>query len=267
MGEITFFIFFMKNDCIGYMDFLHDSPARRIINTKQKGENMQTMKRDLTTLRIGLMDSAEVQGKKLPGDKKKLETLLLDMLRLLGFDNKLPGDFYVDIQVCNGVEGNDNAKVPARLSLDHMDDPMVLLNFKKKLDQLKEIEERKQEEIDREFIRELNQVIEENFSDPDFNVEQLARKLYVSKATLYRKVKSLMGTSPCDLVRSFRLNRAVQLLESRFGSVLDVALEVGFNNRIYFTKCFKEKFHKTPSQFLEEKATKPGQSQRVFHHE
>ena len=120
------------------------------------------------------------------------------------------------------------------------------------------MEKRKKEESDREFARKLNRVIRENFSDPDFNVKQLARKLYVSQATLYRKVKCVSGTSPCDFLRSFRLNRAAHLLGNNLGSVLDVALAVGFNSRIYLTKCFKEKFHKTPSQFLAEEAMETG---------
>jgi AraC-like DNA-binding protein len=67
------------------------------------------------------------------------------------------------------------------------------------------------------------------------------------------------GTSPVDFIRSFHLNKAVLLLRNKMGSVIDVAMETVFNGRIYFTECFKKKFHKTPSQFLagEQKQTHP----------
>ncbi|MCP5054583.1 MAG: helix-turn-helix transcriptional regulator, partial [bacterium] len=103
--------------------------------------------------------------------------------------------------------------------------------------------------IDKEFIKDLKAVIETNIADPEFNVEELRRKLYMSRATLYRKIIALSGESPSDFIRSYRLNRAAQLLEKQFGSVTEVAFEVGFSSRAYFTKCFKEKFHQLPSTY------------------
>jgi signal transduction histidine kinase/DNA-binding NarL/FixJ family response regulator len=104
--------------------------------------------------------------------------------------------------------------------------------------------------MDKGFIKELLEVIEKNLSDPDFNVEQLCKKLYMSGATLYRKIQALSGESPTEFIRSYRLKRAAQLLKSGFDSVTEVAFEVGFNSRAYFTKCFREKFHQLPSSFL-----------------
>ncbi len=105
--------------------------------------------------------------------------------------------------------------------------------------------------MDNEFIRDLQEVIEKNLEDPDFNVEELCKKLYMSQSTVYRKIQALTGESPTDFIRSYRLKRAAQLLESGFGSITEVAFEVGFSSRSYFTRCFKEKFHQLPSSFLE----------------
>jgi AraC-like DNA-binding protein len=105
--------------------------------------------------------------------------------------------------------------------------------------------------IDREFLTDLNDVIDKNLSDPEFNVEDLSRRLYMSRATLYRKIQALSGETPTDFIRSHRLKRAVQLLKSsRYGSVTEVAFEVGFSSRAYFTRCFREKFHQLPSVYL-----------------
>ncbi|UCH96850.1 MAG: response regulator, partial [Candidatus Aminicenantes bacterium] len=100
--------------------------------------------------------------------------------------------------------------------------------------------------IDERFIEDLQTVIDKDISDPDLNVENLGKKLRMSRPTLYRKILALSGKSPTEFIKSYRLKRAAQLLESGFGSVTEVAFEVGFASRTYFTKCFKEKFHQLP---------------------
>jgi signal transduction histidine kinase/DNA-binding response OmpR family regulator len=105
--------------------------------------------------------------------------------------------------------------------------------------------------VDKEFITDLKEVIEKNISNPGFNVEELCRRLYMSHATLYRKINALTGESPTEFIRSYRLKRGAELLKSDFGSILEVALEVGFSSANYFTKCFKKKFHQLPSTFKE----------------
>jgi AraC-like DNA-binding protein len=99
---------------------------------------------------------------------------------------------------------------------------------------------------DNEFIKEVQTIIEANLSEPEFSVQQLANKLYISKSTLYRKIEALSGESPKIFIRSFRLERAAQLLQAHFGNVTEVAFAVSFNSTPYFTKCFKEKFHQLP---------------------
>jgi signal transduction histidine kinase/DNA-binding response OmpR family regulator/ligand-binding sensor domain-containing protein len=103
--------------------------------------------------------------------------------------------------------------------------------------------------MDQEFIKELQAMIEKNLSDPEFNVEALSKKLYMDRATLYRKITALTGESPTEFIRSYRLKRAAQLLRDKFGNVSQVSLEVGFSNMAYFAKCFKEKFHQLPSSY------------------
>ncbi|UCH98483.1 MAG: response regulator [Candidatus Aminicenantes bacterium] len=103
--------------------------------------------------------------------------------------------------------------------------------------------------MDQEFIKELQEIIEKNLSDPQFHVEALCKKLYLNRVTLFRKVKALTGESPTEFIRSYRLKRAAQLLRDNFGNVSEVAVEVGFSNLGYFTRCFKEKFHQLPSTY------------------
>jgi signal transduction histidine kinase/DNA-binding response OmpR family regulator len=104
-------------------------------------------------------------------------------------------------------------------------------------------------QVDKEFFKDMHKVIEKNLSESDFNVEQMGKKLYMSRATLYRKIMALTGETPTEYIRTYRLKRGAELLKNNYGTVLEVALEVGFSSSAYFTKCFKEKFHQLPSEF------------------
>jgi signal transduction histidine kinase/DNA-binding response OmpR family regulator len=103
-------------------------------------------------------------------------------------------------------------------------------------------------QVDKEFFKDMHQMIEKNLAESDFNVEQLGKKLYMSRATLYRKIMALTGETPTEYIRTYRLKRGAELLKNNYGTVLEVALEVGFSSSAYFTKCFKEKFHQLPSE-------------------
>jgi signal transduction histidine kinase/DNA-binding response OmpR family regulator len=103
--------------------------------------------------------------------------------------------------------------------------------------------------VDQEFIEELQQVIEANLSDSEFHVEALSNKLYMNRVTLYRKVRALTGETPTQFIRSYRLKRAAQLLRDNAGNVSQIAIDVGFSNLGYFTRCFKEKFQQLPSTY------------------
>ena len=110
-------------------------------------------------------------------------------------------------------------------------------------------EEIKVSSMDRTFIKELLDLIEKHFSDPDFNVETLLKKFYMGRTSLYHKIMALTGESPNQFIRSYRLKRAAQLLRDNFGNVTEVAFAVGFSSTAYFTKCFKNKFHQLPKSF------------------
>jgi signal transduction histidine kinase/DNA-binding NarL/FixJ family response regulator len=104
--------------------------------------------------------------------------------------------------------------------------------------------------MDEAFLKELQDIVEKNLADPDFDIEHLCKGLYMGRSTLYRKVEALTGETPNQFIQSYRLERAAQLLKANFGNITEVAFEVGFSSSAYFTKCFKEKFHRLPSTFL-----------------
>ena len=103
--------------------------------------------------------------------------------------------------------------------------------------------------MDEIFLKELQDLVEKNLADPEFDIELMSKKLLMSRSSLYRKITALTGESPKQFVQSYRLKRGAQLLKANFGNVTEVAFEVGFSSTAYFTKCFKEKFHTLPSAY------------------
>jgi signal transduction histidine kinase/DNA-binding response OmpR family regulator len=103
--------------------------------------------------------------------------------------------------------------------------------------------------LDNSLLKKIQETIDKNLSDPEFGLEQLADALYMSRASLYRKVRNLTGQSPNHFIQSYRLKRSLDLLKSNAGNVTEVAFQVGFSSSAYFTKCFKEKFKRLPSEF------------------
>ena len=96
------------------------------------------------------------------------------------------------------------------------------------------------------FITRFKEVIEARLEDSDVSVEDLAADMNLSRVQLYRKVKAVSGSSPVELLRTARLNRAYQLLLTTEKSVSEVAYAVGFTAPSYFTKCFKEEYGMVP---------------------
>ena len=97
------------------------------------------------------------------------------------------------------------------------------------------------------FLLKFRNYIEANLTDSDLNVETIGAELGLSRVQLYRKIKALTGQSPVELLRTARLNKGRQLLQTTGKTVSEVAYEVGFTAPSYFTKCFKDEFGISPS--------------------
>ncbi len=110
----------------------------------------------------------------------------------------------------------------------------------------KEISEAHLEDRDKQFLKQLQTIIQKNLSDSEFGVEDMGQQIGLSRVQLYRKVKAMTGSSVVDLLRKARLAKARRLLETRSMSVSEVAYEVGFSAPSYFTKCFKEEYGMLP---------------------
>jgi YesN/AraC family two-component response regulator len=102
---------------------------------------------------------------------------------------------------------------------------------------------------DKKFLQSIYELVINNISEQDFNVDQLAEKINISRSVMHRKIVSLIGETPGELIRRIRINKAAELIEKRFGNLSEIALEVGFNSPAYFSEAFKKQFGVTPSQY------------------
>jgi signal transduction histidine kinase/ligand-binding sensor domain-containing protein/DNA-binding NarL/FixJ family response regulator len=103
--------------------------------------------------------------------------------------------------------------------------------------------------VDKKFLQKVYEIINENISDAGFTNEMFAEKLAISRSLLYKKITSLIGDSPRELIKRIRLHKAAELIERKFGNLSEIALEVGFENPAYFSETFKKQFGVAPSQY------------------
>jgi len=99
------------------------------------------------------------------------------------------------------------------------------------------------------FLSRLNSLIVEHLSDPDLNVDGLARLMNISLPTLYRKIKSVSDNTPNELVNVARLNKAGELLAFGGYKVFQIVKMVGFHSRSNFGKAFVKQYGLTPKEY------------------
>ncbi|MBT3191158.1 MAG: response regulator [Verrucomicrobia bacterium] len=98
------------------------------------------------------------------------------------------------------------------------------------------------------FMERVVKLVGDHMADPDFGVEQLAAKMNMADRTLQRKLKAMTDTTPQDVIRSMRLNRACDLLKNSSLSVSEVAYQTGYLEPTNFGRSFKKQFGFPPSQ-------------------
>lgn len=107
--------------------------------------------------------------------------------------------------------------------------------------------------VEKDFVERFQALIEKELGNSDLSVEDLGVQMGLSRVQLYRKIKALTNYTPIELLRILRLKRASSLLASTEKSISEITYEVGFTSPSYFTKCYKEYFGESPSDFLKRK--------------
>ena len=105
-------------------------------------------------------------------------------------------------------------------------------------------------ELDREFLERLDAVIDKHLSDAAFSADDFAGEMALGRTIFFRKVKGVTGFSPKEYLRIRRMKKAAALLAEGRLSVSAIAYEVGLKDPFYFSRCFKQQFGVTPSEYV-----------------
>ena len=103
---------------------------------------------------------------------------------------------------------------------------------------------------DRAFIEGLRKYIEDNISETSISITALAGEMCMSRASFFRKMKSLTGMTPNDFILSYRLNKAASMLKEGRWRVGEIADMLGFSSASHFSRVFRQKFGKSPKEFI-----------------
>lgn len=101
------------------------------------------------------------------------------------------------------------------------------------------------------FLEKIQEILEAEITNPDFNTEKFGEAVGMSRMQLYRKLKALTGLTATEFIRSQRLKLAASLLKQSDVNVAEIGYAVGFNDPSYFSKCFKEAYGCTPKQYAQ----------------
>jgi len=136
------------------------------------------------------------------------------------------------VQVDNLLKNRSNVR-------NHvLQDPFSHLHF----------EERSQS--DNDFLKKLDQYILKNLSNSDFDIDDLAMHMHMSRPTLYRRIKQLLDVPVKDLVTQARLNRAVQLMAENNHKIFEIAQIVGYKSQTVFGRSFQRYFKQSPIDYI-----------------
>ncbi len=101
------------------------------------------------------------------------------------------------------------------------------------------------------FIQQIMKYIEENIDDSELSIDGIASYISISRSSMFKKIKSMTGLAPVDFIKEVRLQRATQLIETGEFNISQVAYMIGMNDPRYFSKCFKQKYGVSPSEYKE----------------
>jgi signal transduction histidine kinase/ligand-binding sensor domain-containing protein/DNA-binding response OmpR family regulator len=102
---------------------------------------------------------------------------------------------------------------------------------------------------DERFLQKAINLVKDNISNSDLNIEDMGSELGMSRVHLYRKLKALTNQTPSEFVRTIRLKQAAYLLAQNKINISEVAYAVGFSSHQYFTNCFQNYFNMSPTEY------------------
>jgi AraC-like DNA-binding protein len=176
----------------------------------------------------------------------KIRESLIPIEVRLGLDMGPPlkekGNFFED--VCKSADHFSFISMNGQITVSSKVMQLLKEGAKNKIDPVKVVSP-----ADEKFLNTLMACVERVWQEEDITIEGFSRELGMSKSQLGRKLKSLTTMSPNDFLKEFRLRKAIRLMEDHSMNIAQVTMAIGFTNPSYFTKCFRKRFGKAPSDF------------------
>lgn len=113
------------------------------------------------------------------------------------------------------------------------------------------VKENKISQLDSNFLKKCNAIIEKHLIDNEYGVEQLSVEIGLSRVHVYRKIKHLTGLTVSEFIRNIKLKKAAVMLQESGKSIAEIAYETGFSSPSYFSKCFKDLYNISPTEFVQ----------------
>lgn len=156
-----------------------------------------------------------------------------------------------------GLELGADAYIEKPFSPEHLQ--VQIMNLLSNRDKLKkyfasrplaDVKSMAHTKTDEQFLEKVNAMIQEKLTDPDLDVEKLAAGMYVSRPTLYRKIKILTDLTPYELINITRLKKAAELLTDRRYKIYEIAEMVGYSSQNQLGRNFLKQFGVSPTAYL-----------------
>lgn len=107
---------------------------------------------------------------------------------------------------------------------------------------------------DEQFLERIQQIIDKDMSNPDLDVDHLAKYMNMSRPTLYRKIKFISNLSPNELINISRLKKGAELLKQNNMKIYEISELVGYSSQTHFGRVFSKQFGMSPTEYVHYKA-------------
>lgn len=159
-----------------------------------------------------------------------------------------------------GLENGADAYIEKPFSMNHLITQInSLIDNRKKMrqnfasDPLHAFNDIGNDDSVRNFIEIITHLITDNIQNEDFNVDTLSEAVNMSRSSLHRKLKTITGQTPNELIRIVRMNKAAELLSSGDYRINEVCERIGIQSLSYFSKTFTKQFGIRPKDFAQKK--------------
>ena len=103
---------------------------------------------------------------------------------------------------------------------------------------------------DEEFLSKCREIVLSHLNDPGLSVDLMVRELGMSRASVFRKLKTVVDMTPNDFMKQIRLKEAARLMVEGKYSITEIGYLTGFSSPSYFAKCFAKEFDILPTEFI-----------------